>query len=126
MAKLVFRLLLLGLLLAPVWAKDVDFRVTIPEKKGVFPPGWTDSIRVNVREFDGVVFDHRHFKKGKPFVVVLTGRWVKGEEYTIEVLCQGKGERPLQVWSQKIKYGSATGTEKELQLKSLKLEKEIK
>lgn len=87
-----------------------------------FPPAWTDSIRVSLREEQGMISDHRHYQKGKPFVAVLTGVWVKNKDYTVEVMFLGKNDHPNEIWTQKLRWN---GEKTKVELNALKLEQKF-
>lgn len=102
-------------LLAWTPERKIVLRAPIPQPK--FPPKWTESIRVTLVEHEDMIQDHRYYKPGKPeFKAVLTGE-IPNEEYTVELLCMGKGGKPMAVFHQKVRIRANT---KSLVLKSLK------
>ena len=106
----------------PVIAKERKIQILIPAQ-GKFPPPWTDSIRVAISEDDEMVQDHRHFKKGdKEFRALLSGA-LRNKEYVLEILCMGKGGKPMAVFQSKMKLKSDT---KSVELRDLKFLETIK
>jgi hypothetical protein len=104
------------------WSQETKMQCSLPLKPPKFPPAWTDSIRISLREEQGMISDHRHFHKGKPFVAVLTGVWVKNKDYTVEVMFLGKNDHPTEIWTQKLRWN---GEKTKVELSALKLEQKF-
>jgi hypothetical protein len=119
--KVLFALLMLALALA-CSGDETKIRCTLPTKGSKFPPAWTDSIRLSLREEQGMISDHRHYQKGKPFVALLSGNWTKNKNYTLEVLFLGKNDHPQEIWTQKLRW---TGEKTKFELNGLKLEQKF-
>lgn len=103
--------LILGLLLwlpMAVGAKPRTLYLVVPVPQERFPPAWTETIHLSLKDAPNPIQDHRHWKKGESELrAALSGR-IANQVYEVEVLCLSKGEKQIAVFRQSIRVKPET------------------